>query len=317
MLLGPAPGGGERGPFERGRGSKSQQLKDIQELRERCVRLEGDAPRRFGELAAVGLDQGGYVRIGGGAKPELPLQIDLSRRVIEQVGAANNFCYALIGVVDHDGEQVCEPTVAALQDEVAGGEGYVLPEYALYTIHELHESGVDPQAYAQVGVRLAGSVPAMTRVARLVREVLPAAGARKGKSAAGEIIERRGVGIVSIRLPEYFAVPLESECCERREDALRGARNHARTVDILHPHEPAAPMGARIAGCRGIQGPEVQIARGRGCESSDVSLIGAQAADRLVASDTDRRGRRTAFRGVRAAPELPPTAWPPAAPRDA
>jgi len=79
------------------------------------------------------------MRVGGGAKSELPLQIDLSRRVIEQVGAAHYGRYALVGVIHHDGKQICEPTVAALENEVARSEGYVLPEHALYTIRELHE----------------------------------------------------------------------------------------------------------------------------------------------------------------------------------
>ena len=56
------------------------------------------------------------MRIGGRANSELLLQIDLSGCVIEQVGAANYFCNALIGVIDDDGEQVCEPAVAALED---------------------------------------------------------------------------------------------------------------------------------------------------------------------------------------------------------
>jgi hypothetical protein len=59
-------------------------------------------------------------------------------------------------------------------------------------------------------------------------------------------------------------MPLESECLERRQDAIRGAGNHARPVDILHPHEPAPAMRARIEETRrgGVQGSEVQIAGG-------------------------------------------------------
>ncbi len=134
---------------------------------QRRLRLERHAARRFGELTAVGFDQRGHVRIGGRGQPELLLEIDLRRRVIEQIGATNYVGHALIGVIDHDRKQVGEPSVAALEDEVAGGERDVLPKGPLYTVGELHVPGVDSYGYCletgeEIGIKRLEARPVAT-----------------------------------------------------------------------------------------------------------------------------------------------------------
>ncbi len=105
----------------------------------------------------------------------------------------------------------------------------------------------------------------------------------------------------------------KAEILQGAQDAGRGPRDFARPIQILDAQQPAAPMRARIevTGHRRIEGAQVQVARRRRCESAYIA-----AARRLLRaiSGSGRRGRRTAFRGARAAPGLPPTAWRPAAP---
>jgi len=111
------------------------------------------------------------VRVGGRGQCEPVLKVDLGRCVIEQVGAANDVSHTLISVIDHDRKQVRKPSIATLENEVPGGERYILPKGALDAIRELHEPGLDSQPDRQFSVGLSGSVATVTRITRLGNEV--------------------------------------------------------------------------------------------------------------------------------------------------
>src|ERR1700684_1614868 len=107
----------------------------------------------------------------------------------------------------------------------------------------------------------------------------------------------------AITLADDFAVPLEAERLQGAEDTRRRTRDFARPIEIFEPQQPASSVCPRVevARRRRIQRTQMQIARG--CR-------GETAYIRRRSIGTCRRGRRTAFRGVRAAPALPPTMSP-------
>jgi hypothetical protein len=86
---------------------------------------------------------------------------------------------------------------------------------------------------------------------------------------------------------------MKTKGLESSQDLIGGTADHTRAIEILHAHEPAAPVAARIgiAADRSDQGSEVEFAGGRGRE-----------APYIMANDSGRRGRRTAARAARAAP---------------
>jgi hypothetical protein len=119
--------------------------------------------------------------------------------------------------------------------------------------------------------------------------------------------------LVALRLSKHTAVPLEAECLERPKYALRRTGHLAGPIHILNADQPPTALRTRveIARHRGVQRAQVQLAGGGWCEPADVAPIRGLAAP----SGIGRRGRRTAFRGVRAVPAPRPTGWPPGVPR--
>ncbi len=92
-------------------------------------------------------------------------------------------------------------------------------------------------------------------------------------------------------------------CLEGAQDAVGRPRNLAGPIQILDAQQPAAAVRARVqeARRRRVQRAQVQIARRRRART------GRRRPRRSGVSGIGRRGRRTAFRGARAAPGLRPT----------
>src|SRR6185503_3819157 len=72
----------------------------------------------FAELRTVRTEDEREMDVLGRGIAERLLQRDLARRGSEQVGAAHDLRYALLGIVDDDGELIGEEAVGAADDEV-------------------------------------------------------------------------------------------------------------------------------------------------------------------------------------------------------
>src|SRR5690606_23013661 len=82
---------------------------------------------------------------GSGGEEQL-LQIELTRRVVEQVGAAHDVGDALVGVIEHHGQLVGVQAVTAPDDEVAHLALQLLAELALHPVGEPVLQGRHAQA---------------------------------------------------------------------------------------------------------------------------------------------------------------------------
>jgi hypothetical protein len=76
----------------------------------------------------------------------------------------------------------------------------------------------------------------------------PGAGtiAAKGLATLQQLLDYRFVGVVSAALPECRAVPGEAVGSEGFEDLFRGAGLFPGWVQVFHPHQPAAAVGAGV-----------------------------------------------------------------------
>ena len=90
--------------------------------------------------AAVGSEHERHVRVARSREAEQLGEQDLSRRRVEQVGAAHDLADPLVCVIDDDGELVCRHPVRAAHDEVVDGAG-VAPGQ---TILELDHLAIGP-----------------------------------------------------------------------------------------------------------------------------------------------------------------------------
>ena len=126
-------------------------------------------------------------------------------------------------------------------------------------------------------------------------ELRAAAAARIDQVLRSEASQRILVTIDSIRLEMYVSIPFEAELAEDSLELICEAGHAAFAIEVVDAQQPAATRvaGAQIAAGRGQQRAEMQRSGRRGGEAP---------AGRTPASGTSRRGRRTASRGVRAAP---------------
>jgi hypothetical protein len=99
----------------------------------------------------------------------------------------------------------------------------------------------------------------------------------------------------SIGLEMNISIPFEPKTLERLLELIREAGEGPRVIEIVNPKLPTA----RVVAC-------AQVAAGGSQQRAQVERSGRcrreAAAGRGRASDTSRRGRRTASRGARAAP---------------
>jgi len=211
--------------------------------------------------------------------PEQPLQVDLPRGGIEQVGAAHHVGHALRGVADHDGELVGKLSVGPKQHEVADLALDHLPLSALGAILEADRftGGSNAQgtgqlargqavaAAAGIDLRAVGAKP-QRRIGDLAAGAAAPVGL-SGKAVERGLVVRRAAALVLDR-----AIPGEAEPVQRAQDCVGSPRLHARRVQVLDAHQPAAARRARVepARERRHQRAEMQRTGGRGREPADV-----------------------------------------------
>jgi hypothetical protein len=103
------------------------------------------------------------------------------------------------------------------------------------------------------------------RAQRRIGDLTARAGAAVGQPGALERFEGRRVGFGTPALPEHRAIPLEAKGLKCFQDIVRGTRDIARRIDILHTHQPLAALAAGIekTADRRDQRPEMQGPGGR------------------------------------------------------
>ena len=158
--------------------------------------------------------------------------------------------YSLRGIVDHHGQQISEYPIAPLQDHIADCCAHILSERALYAIFESDGAAID---FETRGVRhpVAGGMGTATSgVAQVILELLTTAATGESQPARVQIPNRSSIRLDALRLIEDFAVPFETEIFQGFEDAIRGARDLARLVQILDPKQPAPAVSTGIQEAR-------------------------------------------------------------------
>ena len=166
------------------------------------------------------------MRVNGLRQAECALQRDLPRRGIEQIGAANDLRDALISIIDDHSELIRVGTVGAFDDEVvdlafdmAGEE--IIESDLLIASAKSHRTRRAPE-----------SMLAATFVVR------SGAGAVERESARSELVERCAIQIRTLRLPDDFAVPIESVALQRGENFFFRPADDARRIDVFDAHQP-------------------------------------------------------------------------------
>src|SRR5579863_2669163 len=195
--------------------------------------------------------------------------------------------------------------VATLENYIPHGGGHVLTVSALDTIGKNDGAALYLQASGGWDAGGRRVFAAGSGIAVLILELRAAAGTLEGQIAGPQALQCGDIEFPAVALANGFAIPFHAEGMQSAQDAVGGARDLARPIEILDSYQPTSPVrpGVEEARRRGIERAQVQIARGRRGESADVGRR---------FSGTGRRGRRIASRGARAAPALRPTGWRPA-----
>mgnify|MGYP006862998132 FL=1 len=106
------------------------------EFAERIVFIKGRCPLLLRELLSLGVEYQGQMHVAGSLGTERLDELDLTRRVVEQVGAAHHVGDALMNVVDDGGELIGPEAVRTLEYEVADFVFNVLCEVAAKAVGE-------------------------------------------------------------------------------------------------------------------------------------------------------------------------------------
>jgi hypothetical protein len=170
---------------------------------------------------------------------EAPLQQDLPRRGVEQVGAAHDLGDALQRIVDDHRQLVGPVAVGARKHEVADFLAQVLRCVPRMRSREFDRASGDAQSPCRVAAmpaRDAGAVHARrsTRgpnASRSIRRHRRSPRAWRG----------RGVVVAALALEQHWSVGQEAEVRERLQLLSRGAGLLARRVEVFHAHEPSPP----------------------------------------------------------------------------
>ena len=167
----------------------------------------------------------------------------------------------------------------------------------------------------------AGACAAGAGITELILQLRAAAGAVEGQAVARcKFLERRVVALGALALAHRRRRPIRSRTpprcagCAAAEPATSRGRSRSSMRSSQRPPMRARIQVARHGRVAASPGADRPTASGR---TGRRSRRRGRARHAVASSGSGRRGRRTAFRGVRAAPALPPTRWRRAGLRDA
>jgi len=214
--------------------------------------------------------------IGGCLEAEQALQQDLARGVVQQVGAANDVRDALVGIVDDNREHIRDQRIASLQDEIPARRRDVLAEAPADPVVELQGAGRYRESQRRRRIGRPVRPPAGPRVALFLGQLTPAAAAAVEQSPARQLVESLPVRIPAAGLAQDRLRPFEAECGKSGQDALAGACDFARGVQVLDsdPPAPAAMAGVKVAAKGGQYRSNMQLPGRRGRRRGDRRVRG-------------------------------------------
>src|SRR5574344_2775569 len=251
----------------------AQGLGDGRVAKRRCMVL-------FREFQAIGLQRQRQVQPTGLGSPQQSVEGNLPDRRLNQIGAAHHLRDAAIGIIDHHGQVIGEQAIAPFEDKILFrqrlGHLNVAESLIVKAIHWV--------AHAQAHAALFGGQPQGTTVAIVeAAEALnagPAAVAVIGQTAAMKFIEYRLIAGMAPDLVYHGFIPLQAVGLWGAEDAIGGARDFARRIQILDAYQPTTLLaaGLQITADGGDQGAKMQ---GSGGGRGKTSPIGT-AAHRFI-----------------------------------
>ncbi len=220
-----------------------------------------DGAMALGQLFAVGAQDHRHVAVFGQGGAERAQDVDLARRVVDVVVAAQDVGDAHVPVVDHDAEVVGGGAVRARDDQIVEfavveadrALDHVVPGGgAFLRVLEAHDGLA---ALGDGGQRLAGFGAPGSVVARLV-----AAGARGfahgfhflgravavvGGAGGQHLRDHFAVAVHALHLVEGAFVGLHAQPVHAVQDGLHGLRRRALDVRVLDAQDEGALVVAR------------------------------------------------------------------------
>ena len=194
-------------------------------------------------------------------------QLDLHRRVLEQVAAAHHVVDPVGNIVGDHGEVVRHDAVPANEDRIAER-----PRVGLLgsptTIDERDDAR--PQGEAHRAVRVS-AVRASTRTAGAWWQREFAHRARAPAAVESRREAGHGSTVIAHRLPRDFGVPCEAEPGEIVTQCLFHGRTGAFSIDVLDAQQQTPVIGTRRKPrrCERAHVAKMQQAGGRGSEPAD------------------------------------------------
>lgn len=192
----------------------------------------------FPQLVTVGLGDEWHMQITWLWYAEQFLEVQLARRGVEQVGAADNIGHTLQGVVDDNRQLIRVKPVATTDHKVTHFTAKVLLKRALNTILE----PVQQFGYANTNgcvIRRVPGISAGTRVNTLKGfELFARAGTRISKAVAEPAIDDFLIGIVAMTLGDQLSIPFKAIAFERFKNCPLSARDFSRRIEVFHAHQP-------------------------------------------------------------------------------
>jgi len=184
--------------------------------------------------------------------------MQLSRRRVEQVRAADDVRHALCVVVDHHRELIGPLPVGASKHEVAHLFVESVAAQADAPVDPAHGCRSDAHAPGARAAAERHAVAAGSRIRFLragersaargdrVGDLASRAAARVDVTVGNEPVEGLPICIVALALVDDLGVVAEAQPCKRLDNRTRGAGHLAGRVEILDAQQPASAVRARI-----------------------------------------------------------------------
>jgi hypothetical protein len=257
----------------------------------------------LGQALAVGAEDHRHVGESRHVSAHRAVDVDLARRVVHMVVAADAVRDGHVEVVHHHAEIVGRHAVGAQQHEIvqfAVGDldaalDQVVPGHdAVVRVAKAQDRpDVGRRRPARGILRPPAAVVARLEAGRALRlahgvQFFLARIAPVGMAALDELIRHFGVALQTLHLVERAGIPAQPEPAHAVEDGVDGSLGRALDVGVLDAQDEAAAMLARIG--PGIQrragAADMEVAGGAGGEAgADGSVHGLQRAKGAILSD--------------------------------
>lgn len=232
------------------------------------------------EFLSASVDQYGDMKVIGYRQIEHLLQIDLSRRRVEQVASAQNFGDALLVIIDHHSQLIGIGLIAPTDDKVSCLFGQILFDAALQPV-------VDADGpcgcFDSERMRLLPAdffIPAAARIdgapssVRLRQSTNRFSGtvAWIDQPPSLQALQSITISLGTLTLIQHRTIPMQSEALECSEDRVGGSGDRSEGIEIVDANEPLtlSRSGLEKAGERRIERAEMEGTGWRRCEPAPI-----------------------------------------------